>query len=276
MDREKLISVFKLLADAGEAILEIYKKDNFQTKFKSDNSPVTIADIASGKIINKGLKNLFPDTPIINEENKIPDFEERNNWDEFFLVDPLDGTKEFIKGNGEFCINLALINGTQSASGWIYQPLLRKGWYCKKGEGIFEFDSKGGFTRIIQSEKTSGIIRMVTSRSSSNNREAGLINEIRKKYPVEIIHKGSSLKQVEMVLGNADMYLKAGICSEWDIAPGQLMVEEFGGSVLQLDNFESLRYNKPVLLNPHFVMLNSRLNTPGFISFLKNVVLQFQ
>ncbi len=269
---DKITAVCKLLATAGDAILEVYRSNDFKAKLKSDNTPVTVADKASSAIINAGLKELFPQVDIIDEENKIAAFEERKNWERFFLIDPLDGTKEFINQNGEFCINLALIEGVSPVEGWIYQPLEKRGWYCKRGTGIFEFEANGKSTRIQHSKQESDTIRIVTSRSFFKPLEAKIIDEIKKTHPVEIIHRGSSLKQIDIIRGNADMYLKAGPCSEWDTAPGQLMVEEFGGTVLQQSNFEPVIYNKPNLLNPHFVMLNRKLNNPGFIGFIKNII----
>ncbi|MCY1720802.1 hypothetical protein OU798_10630 [Prolixibacteraceae bacterium Z1-6] len=272
MEEQKLKSVFSILAAAGEAIQEVYASDNFNEELKADNSPVTRADKASSKIINNGLKTLFTDIPVLDEENLIPAYHVRTNWEHYFLVDPLDGTKEFIKRNGEFCINLALIKGTQPDEGWIYQPLIKTGWYCKKGAGIYEFDKSGIICKIEQPGEVSKVIRIATSRSFFKPREAELIEKIRREFSVEIIHCGSSKKQVQMVLGNADMYLKAGPCSEWDTAPGQLMVEEFGGIVFRQDNFEPVRYNKPEMISPHFVMLNSDLNTPEFIGFMKHII----
>ena len=276
IENNKIASVCRLLTKAGTTIVEIYEGNDFNAKLKSDNTPVTIADKISSKIINQGLKKLYPKIPIIDEENRIPDYEDRKNWSQFFLVDPLDGTKEFINQNGEFCINLALMENSNPVEGWIYQPLKRQGWYCNRGVGIFEFDNSGNIRKIEQTQKKNDAIRIVASRSFFKPLEAQLIKEIEKSHPVEIIHRGSSLKQIDIVLGNADMYLKAGPCSEWDTAPGQLMVEEFGGAVLRQDNFETMSYNKPNLLNPHFVMLNSNLNTPGFIDFLKRIVLKFK
>jgi len=272
MGKDKQLSILEILVSAGEAILEIYKSNNFDTQLKSDNTPVTLADKASSKILNQGLKNLFPEIPIIDEENNIPEFKIRKNWTRYFLIDPLDGTKEFINKNGEFCINLALIEGTKPVEGWIYQPLEKRGWYCKKENGIFEFDAKGELQQIENSKNTSDTIKIATSRSFFKPLEAQLIKEIEKVYPIEIIHRGSSLKQIDIILGNADMYLKAGPCSEWDTAPGQLMVEEFGGITLQQSNFETVVYNKSNLLNPHFIMLNSSLNNSDFIQFLKQII----
>lgn len=272
MEVQKVKSVVAILVAAGKTILEVYRSNNFDQELKADNSPVTRADKASSKIIGQGLKQLFPNISILDEETAIPAYDVRKNWESYFLVDPLDGTKEFIKQNGEFCINLALVKGKQPVEGWIYQPLIGKGWYCKKNKGIYEFDSTGGFKKIDHSHQKTEVVRIVASRSFFNPREAVLIEKIKRKFKVEIIHCGSSIKQVQLFLGNADMYLKAGPCSEWDTAPGQLMVEEFGGVVLRQDNFKSVDYTKSNLLNPHFFMLNARLNTPEFIAFIKQII----
>ena len=266
----------RLLHEAGEAIIAIYNSDDFKTEIKSDNSPVTLADKTSSKIINAGLQKLYPNIPILDEENAIPDFSIRKNWDSYFLLDPLDGTKEFIKRNGEFCINLALMENSRPVEGWIYQPLSKKGWYCKKGEGIYEFDSNSNFVKVEKDQEKSENIRVVASRSFFKPVEAEIIKEIEKYYSIEIIHQGSSLKQIDLVLNKADIYLKSGPCSEWDTAPGQLMVEEVGGSVLQQSNFETMRYNKPNLINPYFCMFNSHLNNTKFIHFIKDIVLKFK
>lgn len=272
MDKTKLQGVFNIIAEAGRAITEVYKSNDFEETLKSDNSPVTRADRASSKIINKGLNELFPDIPVLDEETACPDYEIRKHWQRYFLVDPLDGTKEFIKRNGEFCINIALIKNTSPEYGWIYEPLKEKGWFCGRGQGIVEFKNGGHITPVNKKETNSDRIRIAASRSFFRPLEAELVEKMRRKYQVEIIHCGSSKKQIQMILGNADMYLKAGPCSEWDTAPGQLMVEEIGGTVFRQDTFETMGYNKPILINPHFVMLNKQLNNPNFIAFIKQII----
>lgn len=258
-----------MLALAGEEILKVYKSDNYKTSLKTDRTPVTRADKASSIVISEGLSKIFPDIPVLDEEKTIPEYFVRKNWKMFFLVDPLDGTKEFIKQNGEFCINLALIENNLPTRGWIYHPLTKRGWYCHRGEGIYEFNEEGTQTKISKPEQKQQKLKIITSRSFFKPREKELIDKIKKEYPVEIIHRGSSIKQIAIILGQADMYLKAGPCSEWDTAPGQLFVEEFGGSVIRLDNLEQMKYNKPILKNPHFVMLNEYLTKKGFFDFLQ-------
>lgn len=272
MEINKLKKVIELIAEAGRAIIEVYNSDDFNEQLKSDNTSVTRADKASSEVLNAGLNKVFANIPVLDEENKFPDYEDRKKWREYFLIDPLDGTKEFIKRNGEFCINLALMNTNQPEEGWIYEPLKKRGWYCKKGEGIFEFSEKGELIKLNKPEPSKNVIRIATSRSFFKPREAELIEKMKKDFQLEIIHCGSSKKQVEIIKGNADMYLKAGPCSEWDTAPGQLMVEEFGGRVFRQDNFERMLYNKPNLINPHFVMLNERLNIPDFVNYMQEII----
>ncbi|WP_297097652.1 3'(2'),5'-bisphosphate nucleotidase CysQ [uncultured Draconibacterium sp.] len=272
MDLNKVHNVIDVLAEAGRAIIEVYESNDFDEQRKSDNTAVTRADKASSKIINAGLEKIFPEIPVLDEETNFPEYEIRKTWENYFLVDPLDGTKEFIKRNGEFCINIGLINKTAPVNGWIYEPLKEKGWYCGKDEGIYEFDSKGNFAKMDKPEPYNGKIRVATSRSFFKPREAELIEKMRGTFELEILHCGSSKKQIEIIKGNADMYLKAGPCSEWDTAPGQLMVEEFGGTVFRQDTFETMAYNKAILKNPHFVMLNERLNTPDFVAFMQQII----
>lgn len=272
MDLNNVHRVIDLLTVAGKAIIEVYESNDFDEQLKTDNTAVTRADKASSTIINVGLSKIFSEIPVLDEETNFPEYAIRKTWENYFLVDPLDGTKEFIKRNGEFCINIGLINKTAPVNGWIYEPLREKGWYCEKDAGIFEFDSKGNFTKIEKPGTYNGKIRVATSRSFFKPREAELIEKMKRSFELEIIHCGSSKKQIEMIKGNADMYLKAGPCSEWDTAPGQLMVEEFGGVVFRQDTFETMTYNKLILKNPHFVMLNERLNTPAFVAFMQQII----
>ncbi len=272
MNQELVEQINKLLVKAGRAIVEVYRSNDFAAETKADHSPVTRADKISSRILNEGLEKMFPGIPVMDEEKYIPDHSVRSKWTQYFVIDPLDGTKEFIKQNGEFCINLALIQGTSPELGWIYQPLAETGWFCERGKGIIEFNKNIESIQLSRPYTKRATIRIAASRSFFKPREAELIDKIKQKFEVEILHCGSSKKQVQMIKGNADMYLKAGPCSEWDTAPGQLMVEEFGGAVLRHDSFEALQYNREDLRNPPFVMLNERLNTPEFLAFMKRII----
>lgn len=265
--------IFSLLVSAGDTIMDIYRNHDFGIELKSDKSPVTMADKRSSHLINQGLETYFPGIPVIDEEHPVVPYEIRSGWERFFLVDPLDGTREFIQKNGEFCINLALVENNVPAEGWIYRPLTGTGWYAAKDSGIFEFDRKGMVRELVPELKKPGKLKIIASRSFFKPDEAELINRISQNYPVEIIHRGSSLKQVALVLNQADMYIKAGPCSEWDTAAGHLMVEESGGKVFLLDNFQPLTYNKPVLVNPHFIMMSQSLNHPAFLEFIRHTLL---
>jgi 3'(2'), 5'-bisphosphate nucleotidase len=264
--------IIQIMAMAGDAIIEIYNKKDFGTEIKTDNSPVTLADKASAEIINSSFSALCPEIPIINEEQSIPDYDVRKLWNKYFMVDPLDGTKEFIARNGEFCINIALMNGIHPLEGWIYQPITGTGLWCRKGDGVYGFNRDGRYHRIVHSEYTSKILRIAISRSFSNNYEKRILATIAETHSTEIHIKGSSIKQINIVQGLSDLYIKAGKCSEWDTAPGQLMIEEIGGAVLTLEKFEKMTYNKPQLINPQFVMIAPRLNNNEFISYLKQVI----
>lgn len=264
--------IIETLVQAGDAILEVYNSNEFSTELKSDNSPVTNADKASALIINQMLKSLFPDIPVINEENSVPPYNVRKSWDRCFLVDPLDGTKEFLQKNNEFCVNLAFVKKGKPIAGWIYVPVQGKGYCCFKGKGVFGFDRNGNLQKTEHSRIFPEKLRITISRSFSNTNELDIISKTEIFYPVEVVQLGSSLKHIAILKNEADMYLKAGACYEWDTAPGQLMVEEMGGAVIKLSNFTRLTYNKRNLQNPQFVMLSPALNNPDFLDVLNRVI----
>lgn len=273
MKEELVGKVETLLQKAGNAIMEVYSSSNFDELRKADFSPVTRADLLSSQIINKGLSVLFPSTPVIDEENIIPDYEIRKDWKKYFLLDPLDGTKEFIKQNGEFCINLALLENNFPVASWIFQPVSNSGWSCIKGKGLWRFGSK---EPIIQTnlEKNIKKLTLITSRSNLSDRGAAFIEKIKAHYDVEIVKMGSALKQVKVAQGKAGIYIRGSGCSEWDTAAGHLMVEETGGEVLQWDLETALLYNKQNLTNPRFIMLSKQLKTTEFKLLIKNILLE--
>lgn len=265
-----LREIESLLRKAGEAVMNVYESSNYGETMKLDFSPVTRADHVSSRIINEGLARLFPGIPVVDEENPIPLYSERKFWKEYFLLDPLDGTKEFIKKNDEFCINLALMRCDQPVASWIFKPVGAVGWTCVKGNGLLEF----GSNHPIKPEETLNRdeLVLITSRSQTSRRGSRFMKLIASRYSLQVIRMGSALKQVEIALGKADLYVRGSGCSEWDTAAGQLMVTESGGSVLQWDMKNPLSYNKITLTNPPFLMMSKKLQTSEIHDFIGSML----
>jgi 3'(2'), 5'-bisphosphate nucleotidase len=237
---------------AGQKIMEIYDHADFSkvVDFKSDNSPLTMADKASHHIIEEELFEITPDIPLLSEEGRIIDYEERKHWNVFWLVDPLDGTKEFIKRNGEFTVNIALIENGVPVLGVIYAPATDRLYYAMKGIGAFKKE-KGSTSKIEVSKKTENLIA-VGSRSHSSPKE----EEVLKKYSVKTsISVGSSLKFCLLAEGKADIYYRHGPTMEWDTGAGQAILESAGGKMFDNKN-EVFTYNKKSLTNENFLCLS--------------------
>jgi len=241
---------------AGDAIIEIYNTGDFSVEAKADDSPLTIADKTANDIICEGLKKLSKQYPIISEENKLVDYEERSKYDHYWLVDPLDGTKEFIKKNGEFTVNIALIKGQQAVMGIVYAPVLKEMYWAVKGEGAYLI-SNGKEQKLIANEFTTSDegLRVVCSRSHLNEETQAFVNEL--KAPV-LVAKGSSLKFLILAKGDAELYPRIAPTMEWDTAAAQIVLEEAGGSVKIFGTDDPVIYNKRDLLNPFFVASASR------------------
>jgi 3'(2'), 5'-bisphosphate nucleotidase len=271
MEESLVRKVEELLRKAGDAIMDVYSGSNFDEMQKSDLSPVTRADLLSSRIINQGLRHLFPSIPVIDEENPIPDYEVRKKWHQFFLLDPLDGTREFIKKNGEFCINLALLENNEPVASWIFDPSKHRGWSCIRGGGLREF---GKSQPIIPrgNNRDFNTLRLITSRSHPSKRGIGFLEKLRSRYQVEVLQMGSALKQVDVALGNSGIYARGSGCSEWDTAAGHLMIEETGGQVLHWSLETSLIYNKKSLINPPFVMLSYEWKRSDIKDFIKGIL----
>lgn len=236
--------------EAGNAILEIYETADFGVEIKSDDSPLTKADLAAHKVIVKDLKSITPDVPILSEESASIPFSERSKWNKYWLVDPLDGTKEFIKRNGEFTVNIALIENGQSILSVVYVPVKKITYSAAKGYGAFK--SENGERKKIHSHKPARNIPVVVgSRSHISEDVKAYLNKLGEH---EMTAMGSSLKFCLVAEGVADLYPRLGLTSEWDTAAAQCIVEQAGGRVVTLDN-ESLKYNtKDSLLNPFFMV----------------------
>jgi 3'(2'), 5'-bisphosphate nucleotidase len=249
-------SCIGLAREAGLAIMRIYVQD-FAVESKSDNSPLTAADLASHRIICEGLAALTPDVPVLSEESADIPWDQRRGWSRYWLVDPLDGTREFVKKNGEFTVNIALIENGVSVLGVVYAPALDYLAHAERGVGAFVRDGASDVALMTQQPAPTPL-RVAASRSHLDARTAAALE---KMGATERIGMGSSLKFCRIAEGRIDVYPRFGPTSEWDTAAGQCVVEAAGGAVLRLDG-SVLAYNtKESLLNPDFIVLgDSRLS----------------
>ena len=248
MDKQKIYSLIKIAKDAGFSIMEIYNT-NFDHEKKSDNSPITIADLSSNEIICKSLKNLTPDIPILSEENAYVAFKERSSWNEYWLIDPLDGTKEFIKKNGEFTVNIALIKNHEPVFGLIYAPALEQIFWGCEDHGSFMRSCQNETKKLISSSEVSFPIRIVSSRSHKSKDLSEFLNNL-DDYTENSL--GSSLKLCLIASGQADLYPRFGKTSEWDIAAGHAIIKFAGGLITDMLG-NDVKYNlKKDLINPNF------------------------
>ena len=223
--------VVELARLAGEKILEVYNSDEFSVQEKDDKSPLTAADLASHHAIVDGLTALTPQIPVLSEESASLPFAERSSWHSYWLVDPLDGTREFIKRNGEFTVNIALIVEGVAVLSVVYVPVTGVSYLACKGQGAFK--QEAGERHAIRVRKLgTGPLMVVGSRS---HRGDSLNRFLEKLGEHEMVGMGSSLKLCLVAEGVADIYPRLGLTSEWDTAAAQAVVEAAGGQVLQLD-----------------------------------------
>jgi len=247
-DNDLLQNVVPLASQAGTAIMAVYEQ-GVQITRKDDDSPLTQADLAAHDIITQGLEKLTPDYPVISEESALIPFEVRQQWETYWLVDPLDGTREFIKRNGEFTVNIALIEKHVPVLGVVYAPALKLLFYAAKGTGAYRQLGSKPSQRIHAREFDASQITVAGSRSHAGER---LLSFLSNMGPHMLISMGSSLKICLVAEGRADVYPRLGLTSEWDTAAAQCILEEAGGRLVGTDN-KPFRYNtKESLLNPEF------------------------
>ena len=244
-------------------IINTYYKLKTEVSFKKDRSPLTEADLASNKFIINSLSEIDKDIPILSEESLV-DWNVRKNWTRYWLVDPLDGTKEFINQNGEFTVNIALIEKNEPIMGVIYAPALSTLYYASKNKGTYKLfcdqkiNSLSDSTRIITNhKKSSDHFKVFKSRSHSNEEFENWVKDFVDDY--ELIEKGSSIKFCKLAEGKADLYQRFGSTSEWDIAAGHIILTEAGGELESVDHKKILYNNKESVINPHFIA-SCRLN----------------
>ncbi|MDZ7861128.1 MAG: 3'(2'),5'-bisphosphate nucleotidase CysQ [Candidatus Krumholzibacteriota bacterium] len=237
--------LIEIAAEAGNKIMEIYRSGDLMREKKSDNSPLTLADRTSHHIIKNLINKNFPAIPILSEEGVSIPFEKRKSWDKFWLIDPLDGTKEFIKGNGEFTVNIALIVKNRPEAGVIYAPALDTFYYTAEEGGAKKIENGKGPVSISVNKSNNKPLTAVTSRSHSSEEEKQILTG----YNVaESIAVGSSLKFCMVAEGKAQIYYRGGPTMEWDTAAGQAVAEHAGAEV------KGLSYNKEVLRNGPFLV----------------------
>ncbi len=258
---ETLNNAITAAIKAGERIMEIYQMEDFDIALKSDDSPLTIADNEANDIIMTFLEKTAH--PIISEENKQTEFSTRKDWGSCWVVDPLDGTKEFIKRNGEFTVNIALVENGVPVLGVIYVPVTKVLYFTKdkKSYKITVADPLMTFQDIVKQSKQINVassitepVKIVGSRSHLNEDTENFINEIKKDKEVEIVSKGSSLKFCLVAEGTAHYYPRFAPTMEWDTAAGQAICQAAGGKVINQETQKPLLYNRENLLNPYFLV----------------------
>jgi len=245
--------ICEIAIKAGNAILEIYNSDlDFGVEAKSDDSLLTIADKKANDIIVDGLKNLSEQYPIISEENKQLDYKDRKDFVTFWLVDPLDGTKEFIKKNGEFTVNIALVHNGNPVLGVVYTPVSEELFYASKNDGAYKKIPQQEAQKIMANtfSMDDQHLRVICSRSHLNDETQAFVDAL---TTPELVSKGSSLKFLMLSEGKAELYPRLAPTMEWDTGAAQIILEEAGGSVINNDTGEALNYNKESLLNPFFI-----------------------
>ncbi len=269
---EKLILTTLLAAKrAGEAILDVYGSD-FAVEQKDDKSPLTLADKRSHEIIMDVLEQTITvnnsTVPVLSEEGKGIPYDERKEWEYFWLVDPLDGTKEFVKRNGEFTVNIALIQKHKPVLGIIYIPVKDVFYFASINFGTYKLENSENITdnlsieelldksqRLPLTSNNKSFLTVIGSRSHTSEEFSGFVKRLNEKYGnVEFLSSGSSLKLCLVAEGKADVYPRFGPTMEWDTAAGQAIVEQAEGRVMDIQTREPLRYNKESLLNPFFIV----------------------
>ena len=251
INRTFIDSLLSFGAELSKEVVQI-QADGFETLQKDDKSPLTEADLHSNKRIREFLFANTKVSNIISEEDKHINYEDRKDWDYYWLIDPIDGTKEFVAGGDDFCINIALCKGNEPVFGYVACPKKEDQYYGIQGVGSFKNDNRifANYSHNFQENK----INVVASKSHLNEETQGFINKLKDTYEVTTINIGSSLKFCLVAEGQADIYPRFGPTMEWDTCAPQIIAEESGAKVLVADTKEPLLYNKENLLNPFFIV----------------------
>jgi 3'(2'), 5'-bisphosphate nucleotidase len=249
--REVREGAIAIAREAAARILQVYDRE-FDVEHKPDDSPLTAADLAAHRCIVEGLRALSPHIPVLSEESAQSAFDQRSGWSRFWLVDPIDGTREFVKRNGEFTVNIALVEDGVAVFGVVQAPVTGRLWHGGPGMGTFRREADGDECAIAVRRPATAPLRVAASRSHRDPRSNDFIARM---GPVEPVGLGSSLKFCALADGRIDVYPRFGPTSEWDTAAGQAVLEGAGGAVLDLQG-RPLRYNqRGTLLNGAFVAM---------------------
>ena len=253
LDTNLLKQVEDIALAAGKEILRVYgQTGEIETSYKDDHSPLTIADRRAHDLIENELTKRTPEIPVISEESQSVDYDLRKSWKQFWLVDPLDGTKEFLKRNGEFTVNIALIEDCRPVLGVVYAPALASLYSAVKGAGAFVSDSKGRRAIRTADYRQGGLV-IAASRSHSDKKLADFLAAVQ---PVRLLSVGSALKICLVAEGSAHLYPRFGPTMEWDTGAAHCVLAEAGGTLRTLSG-ETLAYNRKDMLNPGFFACGS-------------------
>lgn len=246
---ELLPSICAIARNAGEKIMAIYESQDFNIEQKNDKTPVTAADYAAHHLITHHLEKLTPRYPILSEESESISYNERSHWQTYWLIDPLDGTREFIKQNGEFTVNIALIHKHNAELGVVYAPAFHLCYYAALGAGSWR-QKNSERAQPIRTRAAPKRPTIAGSRSHANSHLQEMLNRI---GPHELISMGSALKTCLVAEGSADLYPRLGLTSEWDTAAAQCVLEQAGGHLTDTEGRRLSYNNKASLLNPYFL-----------------------
>ena len=265
LNEQLISSTIEIAKEAGQAITEIYSSD-FDFQLKKDLSPITAADNLSHKIITERLKILTPQTPILSEESCEIRYKIRSRWTRYWLVDPLDGTKEFINRNGEFTVNIALIDNNTPIFGVIHIPVTNETYWGSIFDGSFYLNENNDKEQIHVSDNIHNPMRLAVSRSHPSEVLASLLKQI---VDYEIINTGSSIKFCLIATGQADCYPRFGPTSEWDTAAGEAIVKCAGGHMVTTKG-NPMNYNlRENYLNPNFIASNGKIISERILSLIR-------
>lgn len=267
---DQLQAICQIARLAGDEILDVYESADMSVEHKGDGSPLTMADKRAHELIVRELASHTPDIPVLSEESNESVMVERKNWNRFWLVDPLDGTKEFVKRNGEFTVNIALIEDRKPVLGVVFVPVRKTLYAGEVGQGAWLTDAEGNTKSIAVTEFKAGDKPIVVaSRSHAGGSTAQYLDNLKNALGEPVVRSmGSSLKICLVAEGEAHVYPRLGLTSEWDTAAAHALVLAAGGRIVD-ENGEELRYNKDNILNPWFYVLGA--GDQDWLKFLDGV-----